>query len=205
MRRMTATKRAIDVVGAAVGLVVLAPLFAAVVVAIRIDSPGPVFFRQTRVGRAFRPFRIYKFRTMAAGAPGAGPAITIGDDARVTRVGRWLRRAKIDELPQLLNVLRGEMSLVGPRPEVPAYVEIFRDAYARVLRGRPGITDPASLKFRNESALLSAAADPELEYRSRILPEKLRLSAEYSERWTVRSDLVLIMKTVFGLGRVEES
>ena len=192
------TKRLFDLTLAALGLVLMAPLLLAVPVLIRLDSPGPAVFRQTRVGRGLRPFTIYKFRTMrsATGAPGA--SLTAPHDPRITRVGRWLRETKIDELPQLFNVLRGDMSLVGPRPEVPEYVEAFRDGFTRLLRGRPGITDPASLRYRNESALLAGVADPDLEYRQRILPDKLRLSIEYAERATLRSDIALIFQTLFG-------
>jgi len=190
-------KRVFDVVAAAAGLLLIAPLLAVVPLLIRLDSAGPVIFRQTRIGRGFRPFTIYKFRTMtAAGRPG-GP-ITVSGDPRITRVGRWLRASKIDELPQLFNVLLGDMSLVGPRPEVPEYVDIFRDRYARLLQVRPGITDPASLRYRNESALLAGAADPEVEYRQRILPDKLRLSIEYAERATLKTDIALIFQTLFG-------
>ena len=190
-------KRFFDVTVAASGLLLITPFLVVVPALIRLDSPGPVFFRQTRIGRGFKPFTIYKFRTMTPepGKPG-GP--TIAGDPRITRVGRWLRATKIDELPQLFNVLRGDMSLVGPRPEVPEYVDLFHDRFARVLRVRPGITDPASLRYRNESALLAAVADPELEYRQRILPDKLRLSAEYAERSTLRTDIALIFRTVFG-------
>jgi lipopolysaccharide/colanic/teichoic acid biosynthesis glycosyltransferase len=187
-------KRLFDVVFAAAGLLLIAPLLLVVPILIRLDSSGPVIFRQTRIGRAFRPFQIFKFRTMTA-APGG--RLTRAGDPRITRVGRWLRAAKIDELPQLFNVLRGDMSLVGPRPEVPEYVEIFRDLFAPVLRVRPGITDPASLRYRNESALLAAVSDPELEYRQRILPDKLRLSTEYAEHSTLRTDIALIFQTLF--------
>lgn len=194
-------KRLFDVASATAGLVLVSPLLAVVAVLVRLDSAGPVIFRQTRVGRGFRPFTIYKFRTMtpATGKPGA--PLTFAGDPRITRVGRWLRATKIDELPQLFNVLRGDMSLVGPRPEVPEYVDIFRDHFAPVLRVRPGLTDPASLRYRNESALLGAAPDPELEYRERILPDKLRLSTEYAEHSTLRTDMALIFQTLFSSAR----
>ena len=197
-------KRALDVTASAIGLVLLAPLFVLVAVLVALDSPGPVFFRQTRMGQGFQPFHIYKFRSMSHQVASQGPSVTVTGDARITRVGHWLRRTKIDELPQLYNVLRGDMSLVGPRPEVPVYVDLYRKGYARVLQVRPGITDPASLRFRNEAELLSAASDPEHEYRHRILPEKLRVSAEYAEHWTLRSDIVLIWRTVFGSRHQEE-
>lgn len=201
---MTA-KRFFDVVVATTGVLLLAPLFAVVAILIRLDSAGPAIFRQTRVGRGFRPFQIMKFRTMAIQQGEGAKSLTVDGDARITKVGRWLRRAKLDELPQLLNVLLGDMSLVGPRPELPKYVDMFRDHYALVLRVRPGITDPASLKYRSESAILAQSPDPELEYRQRILPEKLRLSAEYAERSTFGSDLVLIFRTVFSARRREQA
>jgi lipopolysaccharide/colanic/teichoic acid biosynthesis glycosyltransferase len=198
-------KRLFDVLVAAAGLVLLAPVFLVVPVLIRLESGGPAIFRQTRIGRGFRPFTILKFRTMTVEQDSGARALTVAGDRRITRVGRWLRRTKLDELPQLVNVLLGEMSVVGPRPEVPEYVEMFRDRYALVLRVRPGITDPASLKYRDESRLLAQASDPELEYRQRILPEKLRLSTEYSERSTLSSDLALILQTVFGARHREQS
>ena len=179
------------------GLLLLAPLLLAVAVWIRLDSPGPVLFRQTRVGRFGAHFTIHKFRTMRV-EPGA--AITVGEDPRITRSGRWLRASKLDELPQLWDVLRGAMSLVGPRPELPRYVELYpADLRERVLSVRPGITDPASLAFSHEAELLAAAADPEREYREVVLPAKLKLSAEYAARANLTTDLRLIAAT---LGRV---
>lgn len=189
-------KRLFDVTSTAAGLLLISPLLVVVAALIRLDSSGPAIFRQTRVGLGFRPFTIYKFRTMTSAAGQRGGRLTSAGDPRITRVGRWLRATKIDELPQLFNVLRGDMSLVGPRPEVPEYVDLYRDRFALVLRVRPGITDPASLRYRNESALLAAAPDPELEYRERILPDKLRLSAEYAEQSTLRTDIVLILQTL---------
>jgi lipopolysaccharide/colanic/teichoic acid biosynthesis glycosyltransferase/glycosyltransferase involved in cell wall biosynthesis len=180
----------------AVGLIMLAPLFALVAVLIRADSPGGVFFRQERIGKGFRPFAIYKFRTMVKDAPLRGGLLTAGGDSRITRVGKILRHAKIDELPQLLNVLRGEMSLVGPRPEVRRYVELFRENYKTILSIRPGITDLASLKYRDESAILAGSPNPEETYIQRILPDKLALGEEYVRRSSVVFDLVVIYKTV---------
>ena len=191
-------KRALDVLVSAVGLALLSPLFAIVAVLVKLDSSGPVFFRQERIGRRFRPFAIYKFRTMAD-AP-AGRRIALGDDSRVTRMGRLLRRAKIDELPQLVNVLGGDMSLVGPRPEVRQFVDLFRDDYAEILEARPGMTDLASIKYRDEAALLAGSADPEAEYVRRILPDKIRLAREYVRRSSVAFDLALIAKTLWHLG-----
>lgn len=192
-------KRALDVVAAVVGLLVLAPLFAVVALLIRLDSRGPVFFRQERIGKGFRPFQIYKFRTMVKDAPSKGGALTASGDPRVTRIGNVLRQTKIDELPQLINILRGDMSLVGPRPEVRRYVELFRANYTTILAVRPGITDPASLKYRDESAILARADDPEQEYIQRVLPDKLRLGEEYVRHCSLRSDLVLIFKTILAV------
>ena len=195
-------KRLLDVFSSFAGLLLLAPLFAAIAVWIRLDSPGPVFFRQERVGRDGAPFRIHKFRTMRA-APGPDDlAITVGADPRITRAGAFLRRTKLDELPQLIDVLRGDMSLVGPRPEVPRYVADYpADVRAKVLSVRPGITDLASLQYRDESALLARAADPEREYREVVLPAKLRLAVEYVDHATLAGDLRLIgltLRTLLG-------
>lgn len=188
-------KRLIDILAAALGLALLAPLLALIALAIKLDSPGPVLFRQQRMGRGFRPFSIYKFRTMKTAA--GGPAITVGSDQRITRVGAFLRRSKLDELPQLFNVLKGDMALVGPRPEVPRYVEMFRDEYQEILKVRPGLTDLASLKYSDEAALLGRAADPEEEYIRRLLPDKIRLAQEYLRRSSVLFDLRLIFVTAF--------
>jgi lipopolysaccharide/colanic/teichoic acid biosynthesis glycosyltransferase len=193
-------KRIFDLVLSALALVLLAPLFAVIALAIRWDSAGPVLFRQERVGRGGRPFRIHKFRTMGADAPLQGPALTIGHDPRITRVGAWLRRTKLDELPQLIDVLRGHMSLVGPRPEVPQYVALYpADLRARVLSVRPGITDPVSLKLADEASVLAAAADPERTYREELLPAKLREAVAYAEQASLWSDLRIIAATVHAL------
>jgi lipopolysaccharide/colanic/teichoic acid biosynthesis glycosyltransferase len=194
------SKRVFDLVFAALALVLLAPLMLAIAAWIRFDSPGPVFFRQTRVGRHGVPFRIHKFRTMGD-APGAsGPLLTIGDDRRITRAGRFLRRTRLDELPQLLDVLAGSMSVVGPRPEVPRYVALYpSDLRDKVLSVRPGITDPASLAHLDEGALLERSPDPERAYIEQILPAKLRCAAAYVERMSLVNDLRLIGSTVRAL------
>lgn len=187
-------KRLFDIAAAGLGLLLLWPVLLAAAVWVKLDSPGPVLFRQTRVGRFGVPFTIHKFRTMRV-APGA--AITVGADPRITRAGHRLRQTKLDELPQLWDVLRGAMSLVGPRPELPKYVELYpADLRERVLSVRPGITDPASLAFSHEAELLAAAADPEREYREVILPAKLRLSADYAARASLATDLRLIVATL---------
>lgn len=196
-------KRLFDIMMASLGLIVLSPVFLMVAVSIKLDSPGPVFYRQVRVGRYGLPFRIFKFRTMTAAPAHAatGPELTVAGDARITRVGAVLRRYKIDELAQLIDVLRGTMSLVGPRPEVPRYVAAYSDEQRqRVLSVRPGITDFASLKFRDENALLAQASDPEVEYRNVILPEKLRVSMDYVDFASLSTDmrvLGLTLRTVF--------
>lgn len=193
------TKRMFDIVISLSALILLAPLLLVVAVLIRLTSPGPIFFRQERFGLHFKPFTIYKFRTMVADAPRLGGQITCGDDPRITTVGHFLRKMKIDELPQLLNVARGDMSFVGPRPEVRRYVEMFREDYREILSVRPGITDLASIAYRNESELLGRAEDPDFEYVSRILPDKIRLSKEYQRRSSLLFDLRLILRTLFAI------
>ena len=190
-------KRAFDIVAALLGLALLWPVFLAVAAWIRLDSPGPVFFRQERVGRGGVPFRIHKFRTMRVDAPALGPQITVGDDPRITRAGRWLRRTKLDELPQLFDVLAGSMSLVGPRPEVPRYVAMYPAALRdKVLSVRPGITDLASIEYRRESELLAHAADPHQVYVQQIMPAKLGLAARYVDEHSMWGDLRLIGATL---------
>jgi len=190
-------KRLFDIACAAVGLALLAPLLVAAALWIKLDSPGPVFFRQERVGRHGKVFRIHKFRTMAVDAERRGPQLTVGADARVTRVGRVLRANRLDELPQFFDVLAGDMSLVGPRPDVPRYVEKWPPALRdRVLAVRPGITDPASLEFRDEATLLAKAADPEREYMDVILPRKLALAADYADHASLWTDLAVIGRSV---------
>ena len=194
-------KRTLDVLASGLGLLVASPLLAVAAVAIKLDSRGPVLFVQQRVGRNFRPFGIYKFRTMVADAPMRGGQITFGADPRITRVGRWLRKTKLDELPQLANVLVGHMSLVGPRPEVPRYVEMFREDYAYVLSVRPGLTDPASVKYRDEAEQLAASPDPEREYSERILPDKIALARQYIAQATFTGDLGILIKTLARIAR----
>lgn len=189
-------KRSFDILVAAIGLVLLSPLLLLVAIGIKLDSHGPVFFRQQRIGKEFRPFFIYKFRTMVQNASEIGSPITIGMDPRITGIGRWLRKTKVDELPQIINVLKGEMSLVGPRPEVPRYVEMFRHDYEEILKLRPGITDLASLKYQNESEWLSQFDHPEREYVTHVLPEKIKLAKEYVQRASMSVDIALILKTV---------
>jgi lipopolysaccharide/colanic/teichoic acid biosynthesis glycosyltransferase len=193
-------KRVFDIVIAGASLLLLSPLLLGIAVWIKLDSRGPVFFRQQRVGRGGALFRIHKFRTMRADAPQLGPQITVGDDVRITRAGRLLRRAKLDELPQLIDVLAGTMSLVGPRPEVPKYVAMYPAALRdKVLSVRPGITDPVSVRFVDESAMLARAADPEREYVEVVMPQKLAAAVAYAEHATLASDLRVIGQTLRSL------
>jgi len=192
-------KRIFDVSVSLLVLVALSPLLLLVALAVRFDSHGPVLFRHERVGRRFRRFQVLKFRTMVAGAPRMGGAVTVGGDPRITRIGHLLRRTKVDELPQFWNVLRGDMSIVGPRPEVPTYVERFRPDYEIILRVRPGITDPASLAYRHEAAVLARAADPEAAYVGQVLPAKLALAREYLRRPSLGRDLAIIWRTFLSL------
>lgn len=190
-------KRLLDLVGATLGLLLLAPLLLGAALAVKLDSPGPVFFRQVRVGRHGRTFRIHKFRTMVVQDEGGQRQITIGADPRITRVGAWLRRTKVDELAQFIDVLQGTMSLVGPRPEVPRYVALYpADVRERVLSVKPGITDLASLTYRDESTLLARAVDPEREYVEVVMPAKLALAARYAEHPSVLTDLTILWRTL---------
>ena len=197
--------RAVEVPVAALGLVAALPILAVAAAAIRLTSGPPVLFRHTRVGRGGRSFELLKLRTMN-NRPGAD--VTSGDDPRITRVGAWLRRAKLDEVPQLWNVLRGDMALVGPRPETPRYVDLTDVRWIRVLAARPGLTDPASIRYRNEERLMAAVAgDRELFYREVLLPAKLEISQSYLARRTWRSDVGVLFRTlarVVGPGGDEE-
>lgn len=190
-------KRSFDLLMAGLGMLLLAPLLLTLALWIKLDSRGPVLFKQERVGRFGRPFLIHKFRTMTADAPTRGPQITIGADPRITRAGQVLRRSKLDELPQLWDVLRGAMSLVGPRPEVPRYVALYPEDKRRlVLSVRPGITDLASLQYRDESEQLAHAADPERTYVDVVMPAKLALSARYVQEASFAGDVRLIVATL---------
>lgn len=192
-------KRIFDIFFSTLGLICLSPLFLLVSILIKLTSPGPVFFKQERIGKNFRPFLLYKFRTMVPDAAQRGHLITAGDDKRITRIGRILRKTKIDELPQLINVLKGDMSLVGPRPEVRKYVEMYRKDYEEILKIRPGITDIASLKFRNEEELLKGKENYEEYYAHVILPEKIKLAKEYLKKMSLWFDVKLILKTIFSI------
>ena len=189
-------KRTFDIGVSFVGLILLSPLMLLAALAIKLDSPGPIMFRQKRIGKGFRPFLIYKFRTMVQGASDRRRSLTVGDDPRITSSGRFLRRTKIDEIPQLINVLKGDMSFVGPRPEVPEFVELFREDYEEILTVRPGITDLASVKYRDEAAVLGHCNNPQEEYLRHVLPDKINLNKEYIRRSSFFFDLTLILKTV---------
>lgn len=192
--------RGVDVVASAAGLVALAPVFAATALAVKLDSPGPIFFRQARVGRGGLPFRIHKFRTMRSDIVGANVSTT--GDARITRVGKVLRKSKIDELPQLIDVLRGDMALVGPRPEVPEFVRQWAPERREVILSvRPGITDPASIELRNEADELAEAEDPHRHYVEVLLPRKTGMYVDYVRNRSFVGDVRLILQTVGAVAR----
>ena len=198
-RPQLAAKRAMDIVVSAAALCVLWPVLALIALAIIVDDPGPVFYRQVRVGRGGRPFRIFKFRTMVVDADRKGLSITVGRDSRITRVGAFLRKTKLDELAQLLNVLAGQMSFVGPRPEVPRYVELYTPYQRQVLLVRPGITDYASIAYRNENDLLAGAKDPERMYIETVMPDKIELNMKYLREISPLADVRLILKTIIAV------
>ncbi|HMS84578.1 MAG TPA: polysaccharide biosynthesis protein [Nitrospira sp.] len=197
-------KRTCDICLATIGLIAVSPLLAIIALLIKFDSHGPVIFRQIRVGQGFRPFEILKFRTMVANDNDSedGPLLTVGRDSRITGIGHVLRRLKLDELPQLWNVLVGDMSFVGPRPEVPRYVERARSAFAEVLTVRPGITDLASLRYIDEAALLAASSNPEAEYQCKVLPEKLQLAKLYVRHMSLRLDFAIIIQTLLHIAKL---
>ena len=179
-----------------VGLFFLWPIFLMVALLIKMEGRGPVFFRQERVGQGGKSFRMWKFRTMIVDAEQLGRSITVGQDPRITRVGHWLRRFKLDELPQLMNVWTGNMGLVGPRPEVAKYVALYSSEQRRVLELKPGITDLASVKYRRESELLAASQDPDQTYVQEIMPEKIRINLEYAAQASLWGDFRVIMLTL---------
>ena len=190
-------RRCFDVACSLAGLLLLSPLFLLIAAAVKLEDGGPVFYLQPRVGRGFFPFLLYKFRSMVPNAERLGRPLTEPQDSRITRAGKFLRRYKLDELPQLVNVLKGDMQLVGARPEVERYVRLFPSEYTRLLRDRPGITDPASIAIRREDECFSGG-DVETEYIASILPAKLKLSLAYAERRGFWSDLGLIVQTLLG-------
>lgn len=188
-------KRLFDIVASAIGLLLLSPLFLILAVWIKCDSNGPVFYKQKRVGRGNKDFDLYKFRSMRVGADKLGLITVGGRDPRITRSGYFIRKYKLDEFPQLINVLKGNMSIVGPRPEVRKYVDLYTPEQLQVLQVRPGITDPASIRYRNENELLAQVEEPERYYREVIMPDKLRLNLEYVQTMSLGEDLRLIFST----------
>ena len=190
------SKRLFDLFVTSIGLLVAAPVMAVVALTLLASPDGPVLFRQQRIGRGGAPFTILKFRTMRAPRPGAS-TITVGQDDRITRLGSILRQTKLDELPQLWNVMRGEMSLVGPRPEVPEFYALYDPALReRIARVRPGITDRASIVYRNEADMLATQADPQAYFRDVILPHKQAIAADYSDNHSLRGDIAIIVDTI---------
>jgi len=188
-------KRLFDIIFSCFGLIVTSPLIILSAILIKIDSKGPVFYRGLRVGRFGKPFKMYKFRTMVVNADKIGGPSTSDDDPRLTKVGKFIRKYKLDELPQLINVFKGEMSIVGPRPEVPSEVETYNEEEKKILNVKPGITDYASLTFHNEGEILRGSADPHQTYKEKIRPEKLRLALKYVEEHSFWIDLKIIFKT----------
>lgn len=189
-------KRVFDFFAALIGIIVISPILIVVSIAIKLDSPGNIMFLQKRVGRDEKEFYIYKFRTMVTDAEKLGKQITVGKDSRITKVGVFLRKYKIDELPQLFNVLKGDMSLVGPRPEVPKYVALYSEEQKKVLSVRPGITDLASLRYSDENEILGKVDNPEEYYINVIMKDKLNLNLEYIEKSNLFFDISLIIKTI---------
>ncbi|CEN76524.1 sugar transferase [[Clostridium] sordellii] len=194
-----AIKRTFDIVASFIGLILLSPILIIIAVFIKLDSKGPVFFKQKRVGKNKQIFEIYKFRTMVIDAEKLGKQITVGNDNRITKIGKFIRKCKLDELPQLINVLKGEMSLVGPRPEVPKYVELYDVYQEQVLLVQPGITDYASIEFRNENELLGKSKNPEATYIDEIMPTKIELNLLYIKNISLLEDFKLIFNTILAI------
>src|SRR5215472_9791847 len=204
-RGTMALKRVLDIIGSVLGLLILLPVMAVVAIIIKLDSPGPVFFRQERLGQGARTFRILKFRSMVVNAARSGTALTVRADKRITRVGAFLRRSKLDELPQLINVLAGDMSIVGPRPEVAEFMKFYTPAQrAIILAMRPGLTDYAAILFRDESSVLDQSRDPVEVYRREIMPAKFVCYQRYSRDMSIVNDLIIVVATILMLvtGRI---
>lgn len=191
-----AFKRLFDFICSFIGLMILSPVLIIVSILIKLDSSGPVLFKQVRVGKDEKPFKILKFRTMVVDAEKRGKQITVGQDSRITRVGSFLRKYKLDELPQLINVLIGDMSLVGPRPEVPKYTQYYTKEQKRIFEVRPGITDYASIKYRNENEILGNSKDPEKTYIEEVMQDKLNINFEYIDKRSVIEDIFIIFNTI---------
>jgi lipopolysaccharide/colanic/teichoic acid biosynthesis glycosyltransferase len=200
-RMQLVLKRVFDLTCSLLGLIILFPLLLGIAIFIKLDSRGPIFFKQVRIGREGKEFSILKFRTMIVDAEKNGLQITVGKDARITMSGNFLRKAKLDELPQLINVLKGDMSFVGPRPEVPKYVALYNKKQRSILKIRPGITDIASIAYRDENTLLAHSKNPEKIYIDEIMPKKLELNREYLLKMSVLYDVKLILKTLIVIVR----
>lgn len=198
-RRGSSLKRLFDILASSAGIILFAPVFLGIAILIKKEDKGPVFYRGVRVGRCGRPFRIFKFRTMVVDAERRGGPSTAEDDPRITRVGKFIRKWKLDELPQLINVMKGEMSLVGPRPEVPMYADLFTEAEKKILTVRPGITDWASTWNANEGAILAGSPDPEKTYAEAIRPEKIRLQMKYVDEQSFWNDLKILVQTIIAI------
>lgn len=194
-------KRFLDFVLALLGIIFLLPIFIVIAILIKKEDGGSVLFKQVRVGQNGKPFKIYKFRTMVENAEKLGSQVTKGDDPRITKIGKFLRKYKLDELPQLLNVLKGDMSLVGPRPEVPKYVEAYKEDYSEILKVKPGITDYATLEYVNEEEVLKGVQDVEKVYLEKVLPEKIKYYKRYINDISFLTDLKLIIKTLIKIIR----
>jgi len=191
-------KRFLDIFISTIGIIFLLPIFITIGILIKLDSKGPIFFKQIRIGKDEKPFFIYKFRTMKMDATQQGPSITKRDDPRITKIGKILRRYKIDELPQLFNVLFGSMSFVGPRPDVPGFADKLEGEDRHILSLRPGITGPASLKYKEEEQLLAEQKDPERYNREVIWPDKVKINLDYLKSWSLKKDIIYIIRTVTG-------
>jgi len=192
-------KRIFDVVFSLLGLIILFPMFMIIAILIKREDGGSIFFRQTRVGKNWKPFKIYKFRTMIENAEKLGAQVTGKDDKRITKIGRFLRKYKLDELPQLINVLKGDMSLVGPRPEVEKYAKVYKKDFDEILKVKPGITDYATLEFKREEEILKSSDNIEDVYLKEILPKKLELSKKYVKDMSFLTDIKIILKTIIGI------
>lgn len=192
-------KRVFDIIASGLGLLILSPLFLVVAIWVKLDSTGPVFYKQVRVGRNNKDFYLYKFRSMRVGSDKKGLITVGGRDPRVTRSGYYIRKYKLDEFPQLINVFKGDMSLVGPRPEVRKYVDLYTPEQMHVLEVRPGVTDLASIRYRNENELLAKASDPEQYYRDIVMQDKLRINLEYVRNHSFFGDIALIFKTILSI------
>ncbi len=195
-------KRVFDIVSSATVLTGISPFIFLIAIFIKISDRGPIFFSHTRVGKNFTPFKVHKFRTMVVDASQIGPAITAGNDSRITKFGRFLRKTKLDEIPQLFNVLKGDMSIVGPRPEVYKYVEMFPDEYQKILQVKPGLTDYATIEFRDEENILNKYNDPEAGYTREVIPAKIELCRKYLRDKGFFTDMKLIFFTLWKLIRM---